>query len=368
MTQLERQELRLRSKAIPLVVDNDPVTVLYEDDRLVAVAKPAYVKVHPAHRFIGGTLVNRLIGHLGGAEPYVLHRLDMHTTGVVLFGKAKGVVAPLAAAFHDRTIHKEYLALVDGDAAAVAADTADLRSPAAVAAATAAPDAAATAAAATAASAPAASADAATAAAAVPRFSVDAPICRDPDVSIARRVNAADAADGKAALTHFAVLAVNPSRTVSLVHCTPVSGRTHQLRVHLRSVGLPIVGDDLYGRERALYASIDELRAASAVPERAQVIDGVAVRAGLKLHAWRLHVPASVLSGGGKSGGGTVAATATVAGIDAAAGANAAAGSDAVAAAGVVITAPPPAEMVACAAHYGVAMPRVEGGEAAGER
>ncbi|KAK1867159.1 hypothetical protein I4F81_009668 [Pyropia yezoensis] len=214
MTQLERQELRLRSKAIPLVVDNDPVTVLYEDDRLVAVAKPAYVKVHPAHRFIGGTLVNRLIGHLGGAEP----------------------------------------------------------------------------------------------------------------------------------------------------------GRTHQLRVHLRSVGLPIVGDDLYGRERALYASIDELRAASAVPERAQVIDGVAVRAGLKLHAWRLHVPASVLSGGGKSGGGTVAATATVAGIDAAAGANAAAGSDAVAAAGVVITAPPPAEMVACAAHYGVAMPRVEGGEAAGER
>jgi len=138
--------------------------------------------------------------------------------------------------------------------------------------------------------------------------------------------------DGKPALTHFRVLAVNAARTVSLVHCTPVSGRTHQLRVHLRSVGLPIVGDDLYGRERALYGSMEELHAASAVPARAKVIDGVAARAGLKLHAWRLHVPATVVAGG--AGGEPV-----------------------------VITANPPAELVACADFYGVDLPpRAEGG------
>ncbi|GAB0489507.1 hypothetical protein MMPV_000726 [Pyropia vietnamensis] len=346
MSQQERQDLRLRSKAIPLVVDTDPVTVLYEDARLVAVAKPAYVKVHPAHRFIGGTLVNRLIGYLGGAEPYVLHRLDMHTTGVVLFGKAKGVVAPLAAAFQNRTIHKEYLALVDGDAAAVAAGLTDLRDASAIAAAA------------------AVATPKAAAAVDAPRFSVDVPICRDPDVSIARRVNPSDPSDGKPALTHFMVLAVNAPRTVSLIHCTPVSGRTHQLRIHLQSVGLPIVGDDLYGRERALYSSIDELRAASAVPERAQVIDGVAVRAGLKLHAWRLHVPGSVLSGGGQGRGTTTAAadSAVIADRVAATDSAAAEGADPTAA-GVVITAPPPPEMLACAAYYGVAMPQEEAGE-----
>jgi len=342
MSDQARMDLRLKSKAIPLVVDHEPVTVLYEDPHLVAVAKPAYVKIHPSHRFLGGTLVNRLIGYLG-TEPYVLHRLDMHTTGVVLFGKAKAVVAPMSAAFQNRTIDKEYLALVDGDAAAVAAGVADLRGApppggggagrprrkgggADQAAAAAAADAAATA--------DAAAAAAAAVAAAPPdatHFSVDAPICRDPDVRIARRVDVGDP-DGKPALTHFRVLAVNAARTVSLVHCTPVSGRTHQLRVHLRSVGLPIVGDDLYGRERALYASMEELHAASAVPARAKVIDGVAARAGLKLHAWRLHVPATVVAG--RAGGEPV-----------------------------VITANPPAELVACADFYGVDLPpREEGG------
>ena len=142
---------------------------------------------------------------------------------------------------------------------------------------------------------------------------------------------------GRAAAVAFGDASTWTARTVSLVHCTPVSGRTHRLRVHLRSVGLPIVGDDLYGRERALYGSMEELHAASAVPARAKVIDGVAARAGLKLHAWRLHVPATVVAGG--AGGEPV-----------------------------VITANPPAELVACADFYGVDFygvdlpPRAEGG------
>ena len=72
----ERQKLRLHSKSIPLVADDEPLDVLYEDENFLVVNKPAFLKMHPSHRFQGGSLLNRAIGHCGFA-PYLVHRLDM---------------------------------------------------------------------------------------------------------------------------------------------------------------------------------------------------------------------------------------------------------------------------------------------------
>jgi hypothetical protein len=79
--------LRFAMRAVPLPADTDPVEVIYEDDMLIAVNKPAGVITAPKHRYVGGSIVNRLKGHMQGLEPAVLHRLDMHTTGVLLFAK-----------------------------------------------------------------------------------------------------------------------------------------------------------------------------------------------------------------------------------------------------------------------------------------
>lgn len=72
----DRQLLRLRSRAIPLVAESDPLEIVYEDDVFLVVSKPSFVKMHPSHRFEGGSLLNRAIGYLG-YEPCILHRLDM---------------------------------------------------------------------------------------------------------------------------------------------------------------------------------------------------------------------------------------------------------------------------------------------------
>lgn len=76
LTPREREQLRLRSKAIPLVADKEPLDIVFEDDRFLVVNKPSYLKMHPSHRFEGGSLLNRAIGHCGVA-PKLLHRLDM---------------------------------------------------------------------------------------------------------------------------------------------------------------------------------------------------------------------------------------------------------------------------------------------------
>lgn len=68
--------LRLRSKSIPLVADSEPLEILFEDDTFLVVNKPAFLKMHPSHRFEGGSVLNRAIGYLGH-PPQLLHRLDM---------------------------------------------------------------------------------------------------------------------------------------------------------------------------------------------------------------------------------------------------------------------------------------------------
>ena len=73
MSPAERQQMRLKSKAIPLVADHDPLDIVYEDEAFLVVCKPQFVKMHPVHRFEGGTLVNRVIGYLN-YNAHMVHR------------------------------------------------------------------------------------------------------------------------------------------------------------------------------------------------------------------------------------------------------------------------------------------------------
>jgi len=100
-------------RAVPLAADQDPIDVLYEDDDLLAVNKPPGVISAPKHRYTGGSMVNRVIG-ARGVEPHVIHRLDMNTSGVLLFAKSKEAVRVLHAQFRARKVKKRYLALVAG--------------------------------------------------------------------------------------------------------------------------------------------------------------------------------------------------------------------------------------------------------------
>lgn len=76
LTEAEKHMLRLRSKSIPLVADSEPLEILFEDDTFLVVNKPPFLKMHPSHRFEGGSVLNRAIGYLG-YPPRLLHRLDM---------------------------------------------------------------------------------------------------------------------------------------------------------------------------------------------------------------------------------------------------------------------------------------------------
>ncbi|MEW5307122.1 MAG: hypothetical protein WDW36_009538 [Sanguina aurantia] len=104
-------ELLRRAKAgYPLVVDVDPdLQVIYEDDDIIAVNKPPGVTSTPVHRYQGGTMVNKLLGHLN-KEPFPIHRLDMNTSGLMLFGKNSLAAAAMHQQFRDRSIKKLYLA------------------------------------------------------------------------------------------------------------------------------------------------------------------------------------------------------------------------------------------------------------------
>lgn len=101
-------------RAVPMPADPDPVDVIFEDDDVVAVNKPAGIITAPKHRYVGGSMFNRVIHYLGGVEPAVVHRLDMNTTGVLLFAKSRDVVPALHKQFREKAARKEYLALVSG--------------------------------------------------------------------------------------------------------------------------------------------------------------------------------------------------------------------------------------------------------------
>jgi 23S rRNA pseudouridine1911/1915/1917 synthase len=186
-----------------------PLTVLYEDDALIVIDKPAGLVVHPAAGHQSGTLVNALIAHCGASlsgiggvmRPGIVHRLDKDTSGVMVVAKTDRAHKALSAQFadHGRTgpLQRSYLAFAWG-----------------------APD--------------------------RPRGTVDAPIDRHPHA----RDRMAVRGGGREALTHWEVKArygsVGGKPLASLLECRLETGRTHQIRVHLAHIGHPILGDATY--------------------------------------------------------------------------------------------------------------------------
>src|SRR5438067_8052029 len=178
--------------------------VIFEDDDLLVLNKPAGIVMHPGAGHQAHTLVNALLAHcanlsgIGGKErPGIVHRLDKETSGALVIAKNDATHRDLSSQFAARTMTKIYLALVTGT----------LRKTSGV---------------------------------------IDKAIARHPvhrqRMSIARR-------QGRSAKTEYRVL--RSSGDVSLVECTLHSGRTHQIRVHLHDLGHPVLGDRLYGGKRA---------------------------------------------------------------------------------------------------------------------
>ncbi len=188
-----------------LVAQEIPLDVLYEDDHVLLLNKPPGLVVHPAVGHRDGTLVNALLHRSrswGGAadRPGLVHRLDKDTSGVLAVAKTEAAHAGLAKAMKARTMEKEYWAVVYG------------RTP-------------------------------------VLKGRIELKIARDPHD---RKRMTASKAEGREAATLYERLAESEGtrQGLSLVRCTLVTGRTHQIRVHLKATGLPIVGDPVYGSPR----------------------------------------------------------------------------------------------------------------------
>lgn len=182
------------------VAEKMPLEVIYEDEDILVVDKPAGVPVHPGLGHAGGTLVNALLGRGGGLSeaggrerPGIVHRLDMDTSGIILVAKTDAAHRSLAKQFRDRTVAKVYITLLRG--------------------------------------------------ALEPEEGIiEAPIARDPD----HRQRMAVEPGGREAVTEYEVLA--HLRGYTLVEARPKTGRPHQIRVHFASLRHPVTGDRVYAR------------------------------------------------------------------------------------------------------------------------
>ena len=188
-----------------------PLVIAYEDEHLIVIDKPAGLVVHPAAGNLDGTLVNALLHHcqgslsgIGGvARPGIVHRIDKDTSGLMVAAKTDRAHEGLARQFHDHSIDRRYRAIVGGR----------------------------------------------------PRPAegkVDAPLAR----SATNRKKIAIVQGGKRAVTHYRTM--EPLHDAALVECRLETGRTHQVRVHMASIGHALLGDPVYGRTKGAQKALLE--------------------------------------------------------------------------------------------------------------
>jgi 23S rRNA pseudouridine1911/1915/1917 synthase len=185
--------------------------IVHEDDHLLVVDKPAGMVVHPAAGNADGTLVNALLHHCAGrlsgiggvARPGIVHRIDKDTSGLLVVAKTDVAHEGLAAQFARHAVDRRYLAIACG-----------LPRPAS--------------------------------------GTIDAPLAR----SAANRKKIAIVGEGKGrrAVTHYRI--IRPLRDAALIECRLETGRTHQVRVHMASIGHPLLGDPVYGRTRPAHREV----------------------------------------------------------------------------------------------------------------
>lgn len=204
-------EIRIPRSLPPseLIPQNIPIDIIFENDEVIVVNKPAGLVVHPGHGNPDGTLVNALLHHFGELptlseldhRPGLVHRLDKDTSGLMVIAKTEKTMAALAKQFKDRTIHRKYVALVWG----------------------------------------------------IPKEeegTIKTNLYRHPKD---RRIVANfefEGEIGKHAITHYKVL--EHYQYVSLVECKLETGRTHQIRAHMAHIGHPLFSDEAYGGEKVL--------------------------------------------------------------------------------------------------------------------
>ena len=189
---------------LDVLPQNIPLDVVYEDDDVIVVNKPVGMVVHPAPGHPDGTLVNALLYHCGSSlsgingvlRPGIVHRIDRDTSGLIIAAKNDRAHLALAAQLQDHTLARVYEAVAVGN---LKEDSG----------------------------------------------TVDAPIGRHP---VDRKKMAVDRKNGRPAVTHWSVLARYPGYT--RVECRLETGRTHQIRVHMASIGHPLLGDVVYGSKK----------------------------------------------------------------------------------------------------------------------
>lgn len=191
-------------KPLEIEAENIPLNIVYEDSDLLVVNKARGMVVHPSAGHGSGTLVNALLHHCddlsgihGVERPGIVHRIDKDTSGLLVVAKNDKAHIGLSEQFANREVERKYVALVHGE---------------------------------------------------IPHETgmIDAPIGRDPK----NRQRMAVVDNGKPAITHFNVLERYPEYTY--IECRLETGRTHQIRVHMRYIEFPLVGDPLYGPRKTM--------------------------------------------------------------------------------------------------------------------
>ena len=190
---------------VELTPENIPLDIVFENDDLVIVNKPAGMVVHPAPGHSSGTLVHAALGSFSGLKgiggemrPGIVHRLDKDTSGLIIVAKNDRSHRWLQDQFRLRKVQKVYIALVDG------------KPP-------------------------------------TPSGRVEAAIARDP--SHRKQMAIVSEGRGRPAVTEYKTLAQFPNHT--LIEAHPFTGRTHQIRLHMAFLGCPITGDRIYGHKRS---------------------------------------------------------------------------------------------------------------------